>query len=257
MVFAYFEIAMEDIRIYGNLDLEIKKPGFTQVTRANHFRYAYKNGKSLFSFVYVKKGTLQYYFNTLKKSICVEQGSSIFIPKGLPYQATYLQDDTTIKILTYDVKKSNPLTGISLPKLISNPEQTLVFSSISKQNMYSPLFLCSKIYELLHYLGSADNTIPNKYNKLLPALLDLQQQYFKNEKISYYAGLCSMSESNFRKLFKEYTGNNPITYRNLIRISAAAALLNTGEATISEAAYLVGFNNMSFFYQVYNKYKQN
>ena len=109
----------------------------------------------------------------------------------------------------------------------------------------------------MHYFEKTGNTIPQKYQKLLPALWELKQQYFKNEKISYYAELCSMSESNFRKLFKEYTGNNPITYRNLIRISAVQTLLNTGEATISEAAYLVGFNNMSFFYQVYNKYKND
>ena len=89
----------------------------------------------------------------------------------------------------------------------------------------------------------------------MPALLELKQQYFKNEKISYYSELCDMSESNFRKLFKEYTGHTPISYRNLIRISAVQALLNTGETTISEAAYLVGFNNMSFFYEVYNKHK--
>ena len=81
-----------------------------------------------------------------------------------------------------------------------------------------------------------------------------QREYFKNEKISYYAQLCGMSESNFRKLFKEYTGKSPIEYRNLIRISAVKTLLNSSELTVSEAAYLVGFNNMSYFYEVYNKY---
>ena len=90
---------------------------------------------------------------------------------------------------------------------------------------------------------------------MLPALLELKQQYFKNEKISYYAQLCSMSESNFRKLFKEYTGTSPITYRNLIRVSAVQSLLNTGEINVSEAAYLVGFNNMAFFYQTYHKHQ--
>ena len=62
-----------------------------------------------------------------------------------------------------------------------------------------------------------------------------------------------MSESNFRKLFKEYTGKSPIEYRNLIRISEVKKMIDSGEFTVSEAAYLVGFNNMSFFYEVYNK----
>ena len=52
----------------------------------------------------------------------------------------------------------------------------------------------------------------------------------------------------------EYTGKSPIEYRNTVRIAAAKRLIKTGELTVSEAAYLVGFNNMSFFYEAYNKY---
>ena len=63
-----------------------------------------------------------------------------------------------------------------------------------------------------------------------------------------------MSESNFRKLFKEYTGKSLIEYRNLIRISEAKKMIESREFTVAEAAYTVGFNNMSFFYEVYNKY---
>lgn len=246
---------MEDIRISENLDFAIKKIGFIQIERPANHLFSYKTGKPLYTFLYVQKGAMRYYFNTLKQTVYVEQDTGIFIPKNLPYQATYLQEATKIKLLTFDTKKNNLLMHFNAPLGLKMPELALIFSSISKQNMHSSLFLSSKIYELLHYLETIDNTIPQKYQKLLPALLELKHQYFKNEKISYYAELCSMSESNFRKLFREYTGTNPITYRNLIRISAVQTLLNTGETTISEAAYLAGFNNMSFFYQVYNKYK--
>ena len=63
-----------------------------------------------------------------------------------------------------------------------------------------------------------------------------------------------MSESNFRKLFKEYTGKTPIEYRNKIRIDEVVKLLEIGEFAVAEAAYCAGFNNMSFFYQVNNEY---
>ena len=65
--------------------------------------------------------------------------------------------------------------------------------------------------------------------------------------------MCNMSESNFRRLFKEYTGHSLIEYRNLIRISEAKKMIESKEYTVAEAAYLTGFNNMSFFYDVYNK----
>jgi AraC-like DNA-binding protein len=199
---------------------------------------------------------LRYDFTTLKKTILVEQGSGIVIPKNVPYHATYLFEDTKIKMLSFDMKGDSILKSFDKPCNVKSPEISLLFSSISPQNIHNSLFLSARIYELLYYLEQIDESVPKKYRKLSPALLDLKRQYFKNEKISYYAELCSMSESNFRKLFREYTGKSPIEYRNLIRISAVQALLNTGEATINEAAYLVGFNNMSFFYEVYNKYKK-
>ena len=75
--------------------------------------------------------------------------------------------------------------------------------------------------------------------------------------MSYYAALCNISEPSFRRLFKEYTGQTPIEYRNSIRIANLQRLLSSGEFKINEAAYLVGFNNMSFFYEVYNNLGNN
>lgn len=246
---------MEDIRFNGHLNFEIIEPGFVQVERKENYSFLYKNGKPAYSFIFIQKGSMKYNFMPLKQTIYLEKNTGIFIPKNLPYKATYLQDGTKIKILTFDIKENNLLGNLDAPLRLNSPEFSLVFSSISRQNLYSPLFLSAKIYELFYHMETMENALPKKYNKLAPALLELKNEYFKNEKISYYAELCSMSESNFRKLFKEYTGHTPITYRNLIRISAVQSLLNTGEMTISEAAYLVGFNNMSFFYEVYNKHQ--
>ena len=123
--------------------------------------------------------------------------------------------------------------------------------------MTKPLFLASKIYELLHHIESQMILTPSKYLKLLPAIKEIQQYYFKNEKISYYSNLCDMSEPNFRRLFKDYTGLSPIEYRNTVRISNVKRLLASGEFKMNEIAYLVGFNNMAFFYESYNKYKDD
>ena len=96
--------------------------------------------------------------------------------------------------------------------------------------------------------------IANKFKKILPALNEVNQLYFENKKLSYYADLCSISQSNFRKLFKEYTGQSFIDYRNTIRVHEAKKLIDNEVMTKTEAAYLCGFNNMSFFYKVYNKF---
>ena len=69
--------------------------------------------------------------------------------------------------------------------------------------------------------------------------------------------MCNMSETNFRKLFKEFTGKTPIEYRNMLRITEVCKMIESGEYTVSEAAYATGFNNMAFFYEVYNRYRKN
>ena len=71
--------------------------------------------------------------------------------------------------------------------------------------------------------------------------------------MSHYAEMCNMSEANFRKLVKEYTGYSPIDYRNHIRITEVNRMLENGGVTVADAAYLAGFNNMSFFYTLYRK----
>lgn len=246
---------MQDIRFNGLLNYEIGAPSYVSVVRNKNHVFKYENGKPAFSFIFVQHGALEYHFKGKSKTIVIEKDDVLFIPKDYPYTTKYLRENNKIQILTFDVKNVSASKELSAPlHYQKKTELSSIFNSISFENMTSPFFLCSKIYELLYHITLQAATIPKKYRKLAPAISELNQQYFKNEKISYYAKLCNMSESNFRKLFKEYTGKSPVEYRNTVRITAAKSLLKTGELTVSEAAYLVGFNNMSFFYEAYNKY---
>lgn len=245
---------MEDIRYSGDLHYEISNLGFVSVVRNENFVFPYKNGKPTFTFVFVQRGQMDYFFPETKQTVHLEKDDLLFIPKKLPYRATYLKDNTKVQILTFDFSNQNVADAWKKPIFLSEPEIPLIFNSITSQNRINTLFLAAKIYELLYQTETKLTTIPTKYKKLLPALKELQQTYYKNEKIAYYAKLSNMSEPNFRRLFKEYTGKSPIEYRNLIRILNVKRLMSSGEFKIAEAAYLVGFNNMAFFYETYNKY---
>ena len=247
---------MEDIRFSENLNLRIKNSGFVSVVRNENFTFPYVKGKRFFSFVFVSRGALEYRFIKDKKTLHLDPECALFIPKDYPYVATYLKDNTKIRILNFEFENEIIPKKFSEPISLCTPEMNLIFNSISFNNMSNALFLTAKIYELLYYIDVEKNNTPHKYKKLFPAIKEFQQFYFKNEKMSYYSQLCGISESCFRRLFKEYTGQSPIEYRNSIRITNLKRLLSSGEFKINEAAYLVGFNNMSFFYDVYNKYKQ-
>jgi AraC-like DNA-binding protein len=64
-----------------------------------------------------------------------------------------------------------------------------------------------------------------------------------------------LSPSYFSASFKRYTGYSLIDYTNAKRIRLAAKLLlNAPNASISDIAIRVGFNNMSNFNRAFRKY---
>jgi AraC-like DNA-binding protein len=108
----------------------------------------------------------------------------------------------------------------------------------------------------MYILSEAESQVPKIYRKIIPAVKNIENNYFENQKVSFYAAMTNMSESNFRRLFKEYTGKSVIDYRNEIRLREVDKMLISGEYNVGEAAIAAGFNNMSFFYELYRKYNK-
>lgn len=55
------------------------------------------------------------------------------------------------------------------------------------------------------------------------------------------------SYSNFRKLFKEYTGMSPALYQQDLRLQRAKELLSTTDMSIKEIAYRLNFDSPDYF----------
>lgn len=255
VVFAYLKgSVMEDIHFHGQLEFRIENVGYVSVLRNKNYTFEYKKGKETYSFVYVAEGQLQFTFADRAKNLLIKKGDVLFIPKYLPYKVVYLQDNTIIKIIVFDITDDN--LPACFQNVINTKSQSMaaIFTVISEDRYRAPLFLAGNAYELIyHLLRKADKQISGKYRKILPVVEEISANYAENHKMEYYASLCNMSESNFRKLFKEYTGKSPVEYRNDIRMNAVHTMLLSGEFTVQEAAYIAGFNNMSFFYKQYHK----
>ena len=56
-----------------------------------------------------------------------------------------------------------------------------------------------------------------------------------------------VSYSNFRKLFKEYTGLSPATYQQDLKLQRAKELLSTTNLSIKEIAYRLNFDSPDYF----------
>ena len=189
----------------------------------------------------------------------VNAGELIFIPKNTVYTGIYLEEDTEIKIVQFDIANGEMPSYLTRPIKIELPNVgDLIeefFTPAKNRNSNHPFYYLSCLYGLLWQIDESNSKIPNKYKNLKAALLEISENWQMSESVSHYAELCNMSEVNFRRLFKEYTGMSPIEYRNNIRLINAKNKLQSGEYNVSETAELCGFSNLSFFIKLYkNKY---
>ncbi|MBO5218604.1 MAG: helix-turn-helix transcriptional regulator, partial [Clostridia bacterium] len=63
----------------------------------------------------------------------------------------------------------------------------------------------------------------------------------------------AMSESEFRRLFRQETGMPPQRYKNWLRVKKARELIEAG-APVSRAAEAVGFSDMAYFNKLFHQF---
>lgn len=73
-----------------------------------------------------KNGELEYYFPSTNQCLHITNGTVLYIPKLLPYETMYLQDDTIIKILIFNISDHDVPEHLSLP-ILKKRQQYLPF----------------------------------------------------------------------------------------------------------------------------------
>lgn len=99
-------------------------------------------------------------------------------------------------------------------------------------------------------LDDADTT---KINRLKKIILYIQDNYQEPIRTRDLSELIPMSEGQFCRFFKAMTRKTPVDYINSYRIRQAAELLQQSDRKISDIAFDVGFDNVSYFIKVFRK----
>ncbi len=243
----------------------LQMPNFTaenfdilNITRDKNHSHSFRNGRIKHGFIYIVRGAMVCDFLLdSEDQLYLEAGTLLFVPKKCIYTSTYLQDSTEIKIIQFDIARGE------LPAYLQNPKALLLpnggklidrfFSHVSSHAVGNPFHFLSCFYDLLWQIDEHCTQVPSKYKKLLPAVSELTAHYDENRLIGDYAALCGISEPCFRQLFREYTGQSPVDYRNALRLESARAKLQSGEYNVSEAAWGSGFTNLSYFVRLYKQ----
>ncbi|WP_242863217.1 helix-turn-helix transcriptional regulator [Caloranaerobacter ferrireducens] len=126
-------------------------------------------------------------------------------------------------------------------------------SSDKNKEFLIDLYAQEVIYNLLKIKG-ANLILNTEYkNPIYKAIRYMEENYNQAINIKDIAWSLNMSESNFSLYFKKIVGISPKDYLKNIRLSKAKELLK--EHNVTEVAYNVGYENISYFIKLFkNKY---
>lgn len=116
-----------------------------------------------------------------------------------------------------------------------------------KSELYGIIYLMKQEY-FGEYLPKNKNEI------ILPAVNYIHENY-TNEIVSIYklAKMCNITPEYFRKVFKSFYGTSPVKYINTLKISRARELIQSGMYSVTEAAHMSGYSDMSHFSREFKK----
>lgn len=89
--------------------------------------------------------------------------------------------------------------------------------------------------------------------KLAKVMSYLRENYKRMLNISELSKLAGMSQSTFHRSFKAITGISPLQYQKHLRLYEAQKLMITKNATVSDAAFEVGYDSPSQFSREYKR----
>ncbi len=162
-----------------------------------------------------------------------------------------------------DIKSILRFNGIDVSQLAySCPEfdkiDSLLASLIDHDNDFSICITCiSQIFTILrNYCRSnaeIDVRINSNKNEIMRNIIVwTQENYSKHISLDEISKLVGYSKFHICSRFKEATGMTYIDYLNSVRISNACTYLKEG-MSINDACHSCGFNNVSYFIQVFKK----
>lgn len=126
------------------------------------------------------------------------------------------------------------------------------FDTAMQEAAYAQQLMAGIVNHLIGTMYSLERNIELSKNQMQVdmvnrARLRIRESLESEVTIQQIAKELGASYSNFRKLFKEYTGLSPATYQQELRLLRAKELLSTTELSIKEIAYRLNFESPDYF----------
>lgn len=218
-------------------------------------------GRICSAFFMIRKGSATYSFAT--GEFDVDEGDLVYLPKGANYTFTPKQKGLVHALVNFDIYDvyGNLIELSSEPQmLVKNATKgyKLIIDELIKcfmfRNFAGELRSSALVMQLISNMLDDINVKQMGYvgyERIIPAVTYIEQNCNADISTADLAEMCDMSESQLRRLFKEYSGSSPVEYRNRLRVEKAYQLLKNNFCNVTEAAESVGFNNIYYFSRLF------
>ena len=230
-------------------------------TAPERYINSYKHYHSMYEIYYLEQGICHYLIEG--KLFEMQKGDIVFIPKRFIHKTSY--DDIHSRLLincTDEYLENIKLTEAFVYRNEQYSEKIYnIFKNIEKEYLHTDKFSNSLIKGYMQQLLSIVYRSENKYhnthlqNEYIQDILKmLEERYTEDITLSYISKQLMVSVEHLSRLFKKETGLGFNEYLSMLRLKKAEFLLKQNkDSTISEIAFLCGFNDSNYFCEKFKK----
>lgn len=198
----------------------------------------------------IAKGKID--FVTKAETLSARTGDIIFLPKDCYYEVIFHTDSGPIVNYLANFLSDTDIWETSSPlKIAENalPNCLEAFRNYVRESRNPEISILRRkgmLYMLLDTIMLETNNIQKQNSYILEEAKNFLHKN-PNCSISEIATRYAISESGFRKLFKDKFGMSPVQYRKEAQMARAIYLLESTEMSTSEIADQLGFYDTAYF----------
>lgn len=198
------------------------------------------------------------------KVLLAEKNQIAYMSKGIEYSVEFFdtaqnQDDSVVFHFQLKNVNAEEITPTLSPIIcIKSVDSTLALAIDNAADEFKKNILClplitSVIYQLFALASQRQKkrVVSHKF-KYISKGIELMEDN-SDKTLNEIAQICGVSEGYFRKLFREYSGENPIDFRLKRRIEKSKQLLMLDTLSISEIADELHFSDIYHFSKAFKK----
>ena len=195
-------------------------------------------------------------------TIHAERGDILYLPSGSHYESVFSDVTGRVTTLLLNFRIENRAESFSfsdsveLIRISKKEELGRLIDKMTAQRHSLPA-LKSCFYGIIELWCEEDRRSTRSrgadFSAIAPAVAYIEKHECECVSIAALADMCHLSQSFFRKRFKDIVGVSPKSFSLNRRLERARAMIESGDFTVSEVSALLGFSSPSYFSRIFSR----